>query len=58
MDLEVTSPDESRRVRITFEHRLQDEADAQRTLVAMARHAQEVMARQRSDGEPLRLYPY
>lgn len=46
MDLEVTLPDGSKRLRITFEHRLHDEADAQRTLVAMARHAQEMMTRQ------------
>lgn len=46
MDLEVTLPDGGRRLRITFEHRLQDEADAQRTLMALPRHAQEVMTRQ------------
>jgi len=40
MDLEVTVPDGTLRIRIPFDHRLEDEADAQRTLVAMSRHAQ------------------
>ena len=40
MDLEVTVPDGTQRVRIPFDHCLEDEADAQRTLVAMSRHAQ------------------
>ena len=40
MDLAVTVPDGLQRVRIPFDHRLEDEADAQRTLVAMSRHAQ------------------
>lgn len=44
MDLEVTAPDGTQRLRLTFDHFLQDEADAQRTLVAMSRHAQEVIA--------------
>jgi putative heme iron utilization protein len=56
VDLKVTLPDEDRQVRITFEHRLQDDADAQRTLVALACHAQEVRTPQWSDGGPLRLY--
>ena len=43
MDLEVTVPDGTRRLRIAFDHRLADEADAQRTLVAMSRHAQAVI---------------
>jgi putative heme iron utilization protein len=43
MDLEVTVPDGLQRVRIPFDHRLEDEADAQRTLVAMSRHAQAVI---------------
>jgi putative heme iron utilization protein len=43
MDLEVTVPDGSPRLRIPFDHRLEDEADAQRTLVAMSRHAQAVI---------------
>src|SRR5262245_46439514 len=45
MDLEVTVPDGSQRIRISFDHRLADEADAQRTLVAMSRHAQAVITR-------------
>jgi putative heme iron utilization protein len=43
MDLEVTIPDVVQRIRITFDHRLQDAADAQRTLVAMSRHAQAII---------------
>jgi putative heme iron utilization protein len=43
MDLEVTVPDGTQRLRIAFDHRLEDEADAQRTLVAMSRHAQAVI---------------
>jgi putative heme iron utilization protein len=43
MDLEVTAPDGTQRIRILFDHCLQDEADAQRTLVAMSRHAQAVI---------------
>jgi hypothetical protein len=45
MDLDVTVPDGIRRLRIPFDHRLEDEADAQRTLVAMSRHAQAVITR-------------
>jgi putative heme iron utilization protein len=44
MDLEVTSASGLRRLRLTFDHRLQDEKDAERTLVAMSRHAQAVIA--------------
>ena len=43
MDLEVTVPDGTQRLRILFDHRLADETDAQRTLVAMSRHAQAVL---------------
>ena len=43
MDLEVTAPDGTQHIRIPFDHRLEDEADAQRTLVAMSRHAQAVI---------------
>ncbi len=45
MDLEVTIPDGTQRIRIPFDHHLDDEADAQRTLVAMSRHAQAVITR-------------
>jgi putative heme iron utilization protein len=43
IDLEVTFADGPQRVRIPFDHCLEDEADAQRTLVAMSRHAQAVI---------------
>ena len=43
MDLEVTVPVGVQRIRLTFDHRLQDEADAQCTLVAMSRHAQAML---------------
>jgi putative heme iron utilization protein len=43
MDLEVTVPGGAQRIRIPFDHHLEDEADAQRTLVAMSRHAQAVI---------------
>jgi putative heme iron utilization protein len=45
MNLDVTLPDGTQRIRIPFDHRLEDEADAQRTLVAMSRHAQAVITR-------------
>jgi putative heme iron utilization protein len=45
MDLEVTIPNGTQRIRIPFDHHLEDEADAQRTLVAMARYAQAVITR-------------
>jgi putative heme iron utilization protein len=45
MNLDVTIPDGTQRIRIPFDHRLEDEADAQRTLVAMSRHAQAVITR-------------
>ncbi len=43
MDLEITVSGGTQRIRIPFGHRLEDEADAQRTLVAMSRHAQAVI---------------
>ena len=43
MDLEVTVPDGTKHIRIPFDHHLEDEADAQHTLVAMSRHAQAVI---------------
>jgi putative heme iron utilization protein len=45
MDLEVTTPDGTQRLRIPFDHHLADEVDAQRTLVAMSRYAQAVITR-------------
>ena len=51
MELEVTVPDGTRRIRIPFEHRLQDEGDAQQTLVEMSFNARDVLAQQaRKDG--------
>jgi putative heme iron utilization protein len=44
MELEVTSPAGIQCMRLMFDHPLQDEQDAERTLVAMARHAQTVLA--------------
>ena len=44
MELEVTSASGIQRLRLTFDHRLQDEQDAERTLVAMSRNAQAVIA--------------
>ncbi len=44
MELEVTSPSGLQRLRLAFDHHLQDEKDAERTLVAMSRHAQAVIA--------------
>jgi putative heme iron utilization protein len=40
MDLNVTVLDGTQCLRLPFDHCLQDEADAQRTLVAMSRHAE------------------
>lgn len=44
MDLDVTLPQGNQHLRIPFAHRLEDEADAQRTLVAMAHQAHAVLA--------------
>ena len=44
MELEVTSASGLHRLRLAFDHRLQDEQDAERTLVGMSRHAQAVLA--------------
>src|SRR4030095_4384712 len=43
IELEVTVPDGTQRIRIPFDHRLEDDADAQRTLVAMSRHEHAVL---------------
>jgi len=51
MELDVTVPDGSRRIRIPFEQRVQDEGEAQQALVEMsfkARHVLEQQARQDS----------
>jgi putative heme iron utilization protein len=44
MELEATVPDGTRRIRIPFDHRLQDEGDAQQTLVEMSFKAREILA--------------
>lgn len=46
MELEVASPAGIHRLRLAFDHCLQDEKDAERTLVAMARQAQAAIAGQ------------
>ena len=45
-ELDVTVPDGTRRIRISFEHRLQDEGDAQQTLVEMSFNTRDVLAQQ------------
>jgi putative heme iron utilization protein len=44
MDLEVTLPEGLQRIRIPFEHRLQDEGEAQQTLVDMSFKARDILA--------------
>src|SRR5687767_14181094 len=46
MELEVTDPAGTRRIRIPFAHRLQDEGDAQQTLVELSFNAREILAQQ------------
>ena len=46
MELEVTLPEGPRRLRIPFDHRLQDEGDAQQTLVEMSFNARDILAQQ------------
>ena len=48
MELEVTDPEGARRIRIPFDHSLQDEGDAQQTLVEMSFKAREILAQQAS----------
>jgi putative heme iron utilization protein len=43
MDLDVTLPGGAQRIRIPFDHQLQDEGDAQQTLVEMSFHARDVL---------------
>ena len=51
MELDVTVPDGTQRLRIPFDHRLQDEGDAQQTLVEMSFNARDVLSQQgRKDG--------
>lgn len=46
MELDVTVPDGPRRIRIPFDHHLQDEGDAQQTLVEMSFKAREILTQQ------------
>ena len=48
MELEVTDPEGVRRLRIPFDHRLQDDGDAQQTLVEMSFKARAILAQQAS----------
>ena len=48
MELEVTLSEGVRRIRIPFDHHLQDEGDAQQTLVEMSFNAREILAQQAS----------
>jgi putative heme iron utilization protein len=48
MELDVTTPEGARRIRIPFDHHLQDEGDAQQTLVEMSFKAREMLAQQAS----------
>ena len=50
MELDVTVPDGTQRIRIPFDHRLQDEGDAQQTLVEMSFNARDVLAQQARKG--------
>lgn len=51
MELDVTVPDGTKRIRIPFDHPLQDEGEAQQTLVQMSFNARDVLAQQaRKDG--------
>ena len=51
MELEVAVPEGTRHIRIPFDRRLQDEGDAQQTLVEMSFNARDVLAQQaRKDG--------
>jgi len=46
IELEVTVPDGTRHIRIPFDHRLQDEGDAQQTLVELSFKARDIIAQQ------------
>ena len=48
MELDVTDPEGARHIRIPFDHRLEDEGDAQQTLVEMSFNAREILAQQAS----------
>src|SRR5262245_4592415 len=44
MELEVTVPEGVRRIRIPFDHSVQDEGDVQQTLVEMSFKAREILS--------------
>jgi len=46
MELDVTISDGTKRMRIPFEHHLQDEGEAQQTLLEMSFNARDVLAQQ------------
>ena len=46
MELDVTVPDGTQHIRIPFVQRVQDEGDAQQTLVEMSFNARDVLAQQ------------
>jgi len=46
MELEVTVPDGNQHIRIPFARRVQDEGEAQQTLVEMSFNARDVLAQQ------------
>jgi putative heme iron utilization protein len=48
LELEVTVPDGTHRLRIPFDHHLQDEGDAQQTLVELSFKARDILAQQAS----------
>jgi putative heme iron utilization protein len=48
MDLEVTLPEGLQHIRIPFAHRLQDEGEAQQTLVDMSFKARDILAQKAS----------
>lgn len=50
MELDVTVADGTQRIRIPFDHRLQDEGEAQQTLVEMSFNARDVLAQQARNG--------
>ena len=51
MELEAILPGETRRIRVPFDHQLQDEGDAQQTLVELSFKAREILAqRGRTNG--------
>lgn len=48
MELNVTLPEGTQRIRIPFDHQLSDEGDAQQTLVEMSFKAREILGQRKS----------